>query len=648
MKKILLSIAVLGFIGTANAQKLALIEEFSGENCGPCASQNPGFMDLIETPGNEDKVLLLKYQSPIPTAGPIYYENTIFTDVRLSYYGVPSAPYGIVNGNHLVGENNPTAITNNQVGTVGYAQQSDIDNGAAEETNFTMSISDPVYDDNGQSFTATITVTATAATTESNTKLRVALAEELQYSTAPGTNGETHFQNVVRQMYPNAEGQAIDETWTAGQTRTYTITGAVPSYVNEDAPTVFLAAFLQDDSTLEVLQATRTDGNIDIEKSSIDIAATDLQMEVNSLVCDLPAIFDDVAVSVTNTATTEVTSFDVLYKFSNETEWNTEPWTGSLAAGSSVDVTLPELTLNNSGLVGLEIKVDNPNGNIDYNNYDNSLSTTFTVLNPEANDLPVTNDLEADLADWISYTTPNGYPIVRAESDGMGYEGSTYLLWYPCYQLPTGVAPGYYILPKANLAGESALDFYVAYAQYEYQGQVSGDRLEVVYSTDCGSTWTRIWMQEKSDLATAPNTSNPFRPTADQWQLRSVDLSDVPDDALIAFRATSGYGNDMFIDNITIRTGSAVSIDEVMDLNELKLFPNPTNDVLNVSLNMKTSESVNFTVINSIGQEVMNVNETLNEGNQQTSLNVSNLASGVYILNIHTEGGSTQRKFVKN
>src|SRR5690606_40926098 len=63
--------------------------------------------------------------------------------------------------------------------------------------------------------------------------------------TAPGTNGETHFQNVVRQMYPNAEGQAIDETWTAGQTRTYTITGAVPSYVNEDAPTVFLAAFLQ-------------------------------------------------------------------------------------------------------------------------------------------------------------------------------------------------------------------------------------------------------------------------------------------------------------------------------------------------------------------------------------------------------------------
>lgn len=648
MKKILLSIAVLGIIGTANAQKLALIEEFSGENCGPCASQNPGFMALIETPGNETKVLLLKYQSPIPSAGPIYLANTAFTDARMDYYQVASAPHAHINGNHQVGENNPEAIQYDQVGMIAHAQQSDIDNAAAESTNFTMSISDPVYSGNGQSFTATITVTATAATTESNTKLRVALAEELQYSTAPGTNGETHFQNVVRQMYPNADGQSIDTSWTAGQTRTYTITGAVPNYVNDNPPSVFLAAFLQDDTTLEVLQATRTDGNMDIEKANLDVAASNLQVEAGSLVCDLPASFDDAIINVTNTATTEITSFDILYKFSNEDNWNTESWTGNLAAGSSVEVTLPAITLNSSGFVGLEVKVDNPNGTVDYNDYDNTVSRTFTVLNPEAVELPIMNDLETPLEDWISYTaSSNGYPIVKVSSDGLGYDGSDFLLWYPCYQLPTGVAPGYYITPKANLAEESALDFYLAYAQYQSGSAVSGDRLEIVYSTDCGSTWTRIWMQENSDLATAPNTANNFIPTANQWEMRSVDLSEVPEDALIAFRATTGYGNNMFIDNITIRTG-AVSIDKIMDLSGLNLFPNPTNDVLNVSLTMKMSESVNFTVINSIGQEVMNVTETLSEGNQQTTLNVSNLAAGVYILNINTEGGSTQRKFVKN
>lgn len=648
MKKILLSIAVLGIIGTANAQKLALVEEFSGENCPPCAAQNPGFMALLETPSNASKVLLLKYQSPIPSAGPIYYENTVFTDARMDYYQVGFAPYARINGDHEVGENNPQAIQYDQVGMIAHAQQSDIDNAAAESTNFTMSISEPVYSGNGQSFTTTITVTATAATTESNTKLRVALAEELQYATAPGTNGETHFQNVVRQMYPNADGQAIDASWTAGQTRTYTITGAVPSYVNDNPPSVFLAAFLQDDTTKEVLQATRTDGNMDIEKANLDVAVSNLQVEADNLMCDLPISFDDSTINVTNTATTAITSFDILYKFSNEEDWNTESWTGNLATGNSIEVTLPTLTLNGSGVVRLEVKVDNLNGVVDYNDYDNTVSRSLAVANPEAADLPLTNDLEAPLEDWISYTaSSNGYPIVKISSDGLGYDGSDFLLWYPCYQLPNGVAPGYYITPKANLTEESALDFYVAYAQYQSGTTTLGDRLEIVYSTDCGSTWTRIWMQENSDLATAPNTANNFFPTANQWEMRSVDLSEVPEDALIAFRATTGYGNNIFIDNITIRTG-AVSIDKIMDLSGLNLFPNPTTEILNVSLTMKMSESVNFTVINSIGQEVMNVTETLSEGNQQTTLNVSNLAAGVYILNINTEGGSTQRKFVKN
>lgn len=649
MKKILLSMAVLGIIGTANAQKLALIEEFSGENCGPCASQNPGFMSLIETSGNEAKVLLLKYQSPIPSAGPIYEENTVFTDARMAYYQVGSAPYARINGDHEVGENNPQAIQNGQEGMVAHAQQSDIDNAALENSNFTMSISAPVYSNNGQSFSATVTVTATAATTESNTKLRVVLAEELDYDNAPGTNGETHFQNVVRQMYPNAEGQLIDESWTANQTRTYTITGAIPNYVNDNPPSAFLAAFLQDDTTMEILQATRTDGDIDIEKAELDVEVSNLQIGAAALVCDLPASFDDATISVTNIATTAITSFNILYKFNNEDEWNTEPWTGNLAEGSSVEVTLPELTVNNVGFVELEVKVDNPNGVVDYNDYDNKVSGTFTVLNPSSVELPLTNDLESPLEDWVSYTTPNGYPIVRAGSNGAGYgyDGSEYLLWYPCYQLPNGVAPGYYITPKANLVEESALDFYVAYAQYQSGSSVSGDRLEVVYSEDCGSTWTRIWMQENSDLATAPNTANSFVPTTNnQWEMRSIDLSEVPEDALIAFRATTGYGNNIFIDNITIRTGT-VSIDKVIDLSELKLFPNPTTDILNVSLTMKISENVNFTVINSVGQEVISTSETLNEGNQQAMLNVSDLASGVYILNIHTEGGTTQRKFVK-
>src|SRR5690606_13901383 len=155
-------------------------------------------------------------------------------------------------------------------------------------------------------FTATITVTATAATTEANTKLRVALAEELQYATPPRQNGEKNFQNVVRQMYSNADGQAIEETWTANQTTTYTVSGFVPSYVKEDVPTVFLAAFLPDDTTKEVLQATRTDGNIDIEKASNDVALESASLG-SSLICEVPATISDAVVTIKNTGSEELT-----------------------------------------------------------------------------------------------------------------------------------------------------------------------------------------------------------------------------------------------------------------------------------------------------------------------------------------------------
>lgn len=647
MKKILLSMAVLGIIGTANAQKLALIEEFTGENCGPCASLNPGFMSLIETPGNETKVLLLKYQSPIPSPGSIYDENTVFTDARMEYYGVPFAPYGRINGNYQFGQNNSQAQQNGNVGSIGYATQSDIDNAALEDSNFTMSISAPVYSNNGQSFSATVTVTATAATTESNTRLRIVLAEELDYDSAPGTNGETHFQNVVRQMYPNAEGQLIDENWTANQTRTYTITGAIPSYVNDNPPSAFLAAFLQDDTTMEVLQATRTDGDIDIEKADLDVEVSNLQIQSN-LICELPASIDGTTVNVKNTAGTTINSFDVLYKLSYEDNWNTEPWTGTLEENGSVEVTLPNIALaEGSGALNIEVKVDNLNGLVDYNDYDNLVSSALSIIGED--DFPASYDAESNSENWYPFVeNQNQYPLVRVWSGDsnqpIGHNGSTWSLYYPSYYLPTGTR-GYFMLPKVDLPeGEKSLNFYLSYA---VRGGTQGDKLEVLSSADCGVTWDVIWEAQGNDLATTDPTGSTTLhiPNSNTWELISVDISEMTSDHIFSFRATSGGSNYLFIDDIEFT--NPASIDKVIDLSELKLFPNPTTDILNVSLTMKMSENVNFTVINSIGQEVISTSERLNEGNQQATLNVSDLASGVYILNIHTEGGTTQRKFVK-
>ena len=206
-------------------QHLALYEEFSGENCGPCAASNPALNTLLAA--NLSKVLLIKYQSPIPSAGPIYNAYTTVTNARLSYYSVPFAPYGRLDGTvQGLGQTSP--------GHIGYLTQSIIDAAAATPAPFTITVSHQ-WTTNGDSVRATVNLTTPGAYAPSgaNLKLRIALIEHLQYPTAPGTNGETEFHNVVREMYPTAGGTQLANAWTAGQSQTITIKGRVPAYVDK-------------------------------------------------------------------------------------------------------------------------------------------------------------------------------------------------------------------------------------------------------------------------------------------------------------------------------------------------------------------------------------------------------------------------------
>jgi hypothetical protein len=638
MKRSLLLLGTfLTLAGVSNAQKLALYEEFSGENCAPCAALNPALMTLINA--NPSKVLLLKYQSPIPSAGSIYLTNTVFTDNRMNYYSVPFAPYGRINGK-VVG-------TGSNAGNISMTTQAIIDGAAAEASNFSIAVSNPTYNADGQTFTATVTVTANAANTTNNLKLRFALAEELQYATAPGSNGETHFQNVVRQMYPNADGQTVDAAWTAGQVRTYTVTGSIPSYVSATAPTRMFVAFLQNETTKEVLQAGKT-GNITITKPAADASITAVTIP-SDLTCQLPTSLNNVTTTIKNTGTAALTTATVYYRVGTGA-WQTATWNGNLAAGATANFTLPAISVTTPGQIAIQDSIALPNTKIDLNAYDNSGSGVITVLDPAAVNIPLSYDMEAVNPAWVSYASADKAPMVRAwsgsSSQPLGYNNSTYFLYYPAPYTDAGDV-GFYIFPKTTLpAGAKAVDFYLSYAMRA----TVGDKLELVYSTNCGTSWTSVWSAQQANLATTtPTASNTLHlPTAATWKLRSIDISSVPTDAYLAFRATSGGGNYIFVDNINVRTGEPTAIGDVVAENSIKVYPNPVVNELNVEMEMTKATKVTFTVMNALGQEVMApVAQNMSNGVQSTKLDVTALPAGIYFLNIVTPNGKTQQKFVK-
>jgi len=108
-------------------------------------------------------------------------------------------------------------------------------------------------------------------------------------------------------------------------------------------------------------------------------------------------------------------------------------------------------------------------------------------------------------------------------------------------------------LPAAAFTGlaSAQLTFHVAYAPYN---ATTFDGLQVLVSTDCGTTFTSVYSKSGSTLQTANAVTTSFTPTSAQWRLETINLSSYvgQGSVIVAFRNLSGYGNRLFVDNINL------------------------------------------------------------------------------------------------
>lgn len=74
--------------------------------------------------------------------------------------------------------------------------------------------------------------------------------------------------------------------------------------------------------------------------------------------------------------------------------------------------------------------------------------------------------------------------------------------------------------------------------------------------------------------------------------------------------------------------------------------PNPFRDNTFINLDMKQSGKVNFAVTNLLGQQVYTNNYNFTAGKQTIEFNGSNLAQGIYIYTITSNGQSTSRRMI--
>lgn len=303
----------------------------------------------------------------------------------------------------------------------------------------------------------------------------------------------------------------------------------------------------------------------------------------------------------------------------------THEWTGNLPQFATELVSLTPVVPSQDGQQSMTIEVINANGVADEGNQYNTYNATFGVQR--------TSDLATSTQTFSSASSLGLWNLVDNTGGDFGvYSGA---LRFRAYHASSGLTGECYA-PLMNFTNNSqpTLTFDVAHRRYSSYSE----QLQVMVSADCGANWTTVYDKSGADLATGSATSSEFNSPANYWRQEVVDLSAYAgnEHVIIKFVFTSGYGNNVFIDNVNISDGPLAI--ETIEASELAIFPNPVKDVMNINYDKAISQIDVYDVNGKLVKTFTTVGSTIN---------VSDLSDGIYMLNIQTEEGLVIRKIVK-
>ena len=85
---------------------------------------------------------------------------------------------------------------------------------------------------------------------------------------------------------------------------------------------------------------------------------------------------------------------------------------------------------------------------------------------------------------------------------------------------------------------------------------------------------------------------------------------------------------------------------ENTNFNSLMVYPNPTESLLNISFELEDSQAFNVKLISVTGHVVYQEAQDNFSGHYVNSIDISNMAKGVYFLSLSNEKGSINKKVI--
>jgi hypothetical protein len=261
MKKNLLLILTVVFLAPLSfsqvAKKYVLIEQFTNASCGPCAAGNPAFYNDIIVPF-KGSVHHIAYHTSWPGTDPMYSHNTADNGARTTFYNVTGVPTYIT-----MGKNNgrPTPKQINDL----------FNNNGNPGSPIALDVKQTV---DGDSLRVNVKVyTVNENFSDITYRLRVAITEEnVNYASAPGSNGEKFFPNVFRRMLPSVAGAEYKRA-PKGEFVEYDFAFRISNVWKMDE--IYSIAFIQNNATKDILNCgSSIDGPINISNGELIVTAS--------------------------------------------------------------------------------------------------------------------------------------------------------------------------------------------------------------------------------------------------------------------------------------------------------------------------------------------------------------------------------------
>jgi len=229
------------------------------------------------------------------------------------------------------------------------------------------------------------------------------------------------------------------------------------------------------------------------------------------------------------------------------TSWS---WTFQGGMPATSTSSNPSVSWSTPGTYSVSLTVSNGNGS-------NSKTKLSYISVSNAQALPFFEGFQSSAflpPNWVANNIWNDNLYWQHKTGLGGFGTSTACAMFDNYNMNAPGERDEMRSPKFDFTSvaTASLLFDVAYARYN---QWAYDSLEVKISTNCGSSWTSIYLNGNSSLATAPDQTFAFVPSPTQWRTEAINISTLTagqPNVMFSFINRGHYGQFLYLDNINL------------------------------------------------------------------------------------------------